>query len=94
MLIGHSLTADPRGSVIVHDLHVKRVAVLPTEADAPLVVDADAPLALAVALEGLEPIAWGARRIDGAADRQHRQDAVLDVVLACTRVCRGRRVQL
>src|SRR3989344_4537723 len=44
-------------SVIVHDLHVIGVAVAPREAYPPLIVDADAVLALAVALKGFKPIA-------------------------------------
>ena len=43
--------------MIVHDLDVVRIAVLPVEANAPLVVDVNAVLAGTVALELFEPIA-------------------------------------
>src|SRR5437762_13703735 len=43
--------------MVVHDLHAVGVAVLPDEADAPLVVDADAVLPRPVALQRLEPVA-------------------------------------
>src|SRR5690606_26202288 len=45
------------GSVLVGDLDLVGVAATPHEADAPLVVDADAVLALAVAVQGLKPVA-------------------------------------
>jgi L-alanine-DL-glutamate epimerase-like enolase superfamily enzyme len=44
--------------VVVDDLDIVRIASLPYEADAPLVVDANAVLAPAVALERLQMIAW------------------------------------
>src|SRR5947207_11479294 len=43
--------------MVVHDLHAVGVAVLPDEADAPLVVDANAMLPRPVALQRLEPVA-------------------------------------
>jgi hypothetical protein len=43
-------------SVIVDDLYVMGVPVLPDEAHPPLVVDADAVLALAVLRQLLEPV--------------------------------------
>jgi hypothetical protein len=42
--------------VVIDDLDVEGIAVLETEAHAPLVVDADAPLAGAIAFEGFEMI--------------------------------------
>src|SRR5258706_11741463 len=50
-----------RSSVVVHDLHVFRAAVTPHEAHAPLVVDADAVLPVAVAMQPLEPVLWSRR---------------------------------
>lgn len=44
--------------MIVNDCHIERIAVGEPEADSPLLVDADAPLALAVALERLQPVGW------------------------------------
>jgi dihydrofolate reductase len=44
--------------VIVYDLNIMGVAVLPAEADAPLVIDANAVLAAPSALELLQPIGW------------------------------------
>ena len=43
--------------VVVDDLDVEGIGGAPDEADAPLIVDADAVLASAIALEGLEPVA-------------------------------------
>ena len=43
--------------MIVHDLDLVGVAVLPDEADPPLIIDADAVLAAASTLERLEPVA-------------------------------------
>jgi hypothetical protein len=45
--------------VIIDDLHLVGIAVIPDEADAPLVVDADAVLSFAVALECFESVAGG-----------------------------------
>jgi hypothetical protein len=42
--------------VIVNDLDLVRIAILPTEADSPLVIDADAVLARAITAELLEAI--------------------------------------
>ena len=58
-------------SVVVDDLDLRRLARGETEADAPLIVDADAELAAPIALEGLELVVrWDpeefqlARRVD------------------------------
>jgi len=42
--------------MVVHNFHVKCILALPSEADAPLVIDADAVLAVPVALQGFESI--------------------------------------
>ena len=49
--------------MVIHNLGIEYVAILPSEADAPLVVDADAVLAGAVALECLELVRWGNHQI-------------------------------
>jgi hypothetical protein len=49
--------------MVVNYLNVVRIRFTPDEADPPLVVDADAPLALPVALQLLEPIRWRNRQI-------------------------------
>jgi len=43
--------------VVVDDLNVKRVAVLPAEANPPLIVDTDTVLTRSVTLELFQPIA-------------------------------------
>ena len=43
--------------VVVDDLYVEGISGAPDEADAPLIVDADAVLASTIALERFEPIA-------------------------------------
>jgi hypothetical protein len=50
-------------SVVVDDLDIVGIASLPSEADAPLVVDANAVLAPAVALERLPLIAGRGRQV-------------------------------
>ena len=49
--------------MVIDDLDIEHVAILPSEADAPLLVDADAVLAGAVALECLERVRWGNHQI-------------------------------
>lgn len=49
--------------MVINDFDVKHVAVLPSEADAPLLVDADTVLARAIAFEGLQLIRWGDHQI-------------------------------
>jgi hypothetical protein len=44
--------------VVIDDLDLLGVLAGPTEADAPLVIDADGVLATAIALQGLQPVAW------------------------------------
>ena len=44
-------------SVVIDDLDVMRIAVVPAETDAPLVVDADAVLAIAVSFQCLQAVA-------------------------------------
>jgi hypothetical protein len=43
--------------MIVHDFHLLRVGTAPDEANPPLVVDANAVLAVTAALEGFQPVA-------------------------------------
>jgi hypothetical protein len=43
-------------SVVIHDLDIVGVVAPPTEADAPLVVDPDAVLALLIAAQSLKPV--------------------------------------
>jgi len=55
--------------VVVHDFDIQRITILPTETDAPLVIDPDAMLSLSIALQGFQTIAWRYTKIlytDGA----------------------------
>jgi hypothetical protein len=45
------LIIDPQSPVIVHDFYVPSVAVVPHETNPPLVIDSDAPLAVAIPRE-------------------------------------------
>lgn len=54
--------------MIVHDFNVPR-PVIPNEAQAPLVIDTDRMLALAIALQCFKPIAWQGTQIRQAASR-------------------------
>jgi hypothetical protein len=47
---------DSFAPVVIDDLHVMSIPVNPAKADAPLIVDADAVLALSTTLERLKPI--------------------------------------
>ncbi len=49
--------------MIVHNLHVEGINSGPAETDAPLVVDANTVLPLAIAREGLQAIAWNSSKI-------------------------------
>ena len=49
--------------MVVNDLDVEGIALLPAKANAPLIVDADRVLALAVALQRLEPVAGQAGKV-------------------------------
>ena len=53
--------------VIINDFYVQRFAIVPSETETPLLVDADAPLTHAVSLKGLQPIS---RRIAQVLNRQ------------------------
>src|SRR5665648_862578 len=65
--------------VIVHDLDVFGTGCRPAEADAVLVVDADAVLAGAGALERLEPVAGrDAQVVEASGDLQLAQPAARD----------------
>ena len=44
-------------SVVIDDFDFMRAVMLPAEADAPLVIDTDGVVALALALEGFQAIA-------------------------------------
>lgn len=45
--------------MIVHDFHIVRVALAPAKADAPLVVDPDAVLALAITFQRFQSVCRG-----------------------------------
>jgi len=42
--------------MVIHNLHVVRMAAFPPKADAPLVVDSNAMLPLSLCFEGLQPV--------------------------------------
>jgi hypothetical protein len=49
--------------VIIDDLDIEGAAGIPSEADPPLVIDANAVLATPISLQGLEPVARRHRQI-------------------------------
>lgn len=53
-----SVSSHKKTSVIVHNFHFVRVAPMPAETNAPLVVDANAVLALSPAAQSLKSVAW------------------------------------
>ena len=44
--------------VVIDDFDIVRITFSPFKTDAPLVIDPDAMLSFAVALQGLQPVAW------------------------------------
>src|SRR5512134_3748560 len=66
-----------RPSVVIHDLDLRRArrAFRPLETHPPLVVDANAPLALAIALQGFQPVSCEAGQVAGAGRRFQAADA-------------------
>ena len=69
--------------MVVHDLHVVGIAVCPLEADAPLVVDANAELADSVVLQFLKVVgAWDFQVVKALRRIEHAElspRCVLDV---------------
>jgi len=69
--------------VVVRDLDGVGVAALPPEADAPLVVEADAVLTGPVAGEPLESVAWRdaevGERLGGVEDEEIPEGAALEI---------------
>ena len=70
--------------VVINDLYVVRMIRVPTEADSPLVIDADAMLPLSTSRKGFQPISGGRAEI---IDRRGRVnltklpvDSPLDVI--------------
>ena len=53
--------------VIVDDLYVVRICTVPSKTDSVLIVDADAVLSGAIALELFEPVRRRSRQVDQAA---------------------------
>ncbi len=49
--------------MVIFDFNVVRIAIAPHEADAPLIVDANAALSLSVAFERLQLITGGRREV-------------------------------
>src|SRR6185312_4768911 len=67
--------------MVVNDFNFMGVATLPEEADAPLVVDPDAVLAFAVALQGFQAIGWrNAEVIQGRRGIEHAELAARDLL--------------
>jgi hypothetical protein len=71
------------GSVVIGDFDIMGVSVFPAEADPPLLVDADAELAVAISLQRFEPVGrWNPQvvDVDGLADHGELDEgALLDV---------------
>jgi hypothetical protein len=60
--------------VVIHDLDVERIVLGLGETHAPLIVDPDALLSRALALELLEPVAgWDTEVLERAGAVQHHQ---------------------
>lgn len=44
--------------MVIGDLHIGRLAVIPTEHQAPLLIDSHAPQTFEIAAKRFEPVAW------------------------------------
>jgi hypothetical protein len=79
--------------MIVHNLNVVSVPIMPREADAPLVIDADAVLSCAVATKLLKTIGrWSAQVSEGLGVAEHAKFTIgylLDVVREFSRALTG-----
>ena len=53
--------------MIIHDFHIGSMAILPSEAYAPLLVDPNAVLADAIPFQQLQSIRWGHAKISKLA---------------------------
>jgi len=61
-------------SVVIHNLHIKGIALLPDKTDPPLVIDADAVLARPVTLQSFQSVGgWYAQIIQVPGVVQHAQ---------------------
>lgn len=62
--------------MVVHYLRIVHIAIVPSKADTPLVIDSDAELTGAAAAELLEPIVWRqAKILQGSCVVQHPEFA-------------------
>jgi alanine-alpha-ketoisovalerate/valine-pyruvate aminotransferase len=60
--------------MIIHDLDVKRVAILPEEANAPLIVNSHTPLSAPIPCEFFQSIGgWNPQIIQCGGSAQHSQ---------------------
>lgn len=70
--------------MIIHDFNVVRVPILPPKTEAPLLIDPDAVLSMAVAPQSIEPVAgWHTQVIqvhDGIQHPQFTHGGPLDVL--------------
>jgi hypothetical protein len=49
--------------VVIHDFYIVRIAVNPSETDAPLVIDTDTVLTFTVAAQSFKPVAWWCKQV-------------------------------
>ena len=60
--------------MVVYDLDIVRIAIRPSEANPPLIVDPNAVLAGTIAFELLQPVPrWNAKVIEGFGSIDHSQ---------------------
>ena len=61
--------------MVVRNFNIRRISVAPAEADAPLVIDANAPLSGPIFLQEFQPIAWrNPQTLDAGRDLQGRDE--------------------
>ncbi len=80
--------------VVVDDLDVERVGGAPDEADAPLIVDADAVLTGAIGLECFEAVAWRNAKVGERIGRIENDElSKRDALEACRQPARATTVK-
>ena len=90
-MLGNFFMIDSVVSVVVDDFHVVGVTIDPSKTNTLLIVDPDAVLAFAIALEGFQPIGrWSAQIIQRRGVLEHTQLATCHGLDICRQTPGGR----
>jgi hypothetical protein len=78
--------------MVVDDFHVAGIALPPHEADAILIVDPDAVLALALAVQRLQPVSGGTLKLSSATEACNKRSFLSARILRLAGIQRLRPV--